>query len=196
MNNLAYSLRPLLADFLSTIVFVVLIWLTGNVLLATALGIATGVAQIAIAKLRRKPVPLLQWAVLGLVLSLGGATLLTNDPRFVMFKPTIIYVGVGLVMLQRGWMGRYIPPSGQGRVPQWGIDAAGYAWSALMFLTAAANLVFALYTDTKTWSLFVAIFPTASKLILFAITYVSLRTLALRAAAVEPTSEPAAPAAT
>jgi intracellular septation protein A len=44
----------------------------------------------------------MQWASLGLVIVLGGATVLTGDPRFVMIKPTIAYLTVGAAMLQRG----------------------------------------------------------------------------------------------
>ena len=36
--------------------------------------------------------------------------LLTDDPRFVMLKPTLIYCIVGTVMLKPGWMTRYLPP--------------------------------------------------------------------------------------
>jgi intracellular septation protein A len=44
-----------------------------------------------------------------LVIAAGTATLLTNDPRFVLFKPSVIYVIVGVVMLKPGWMNRYLP---------------------------------------------------------------------------------------
>ena len=69
-----------------------------------------GFAQIAYLKLRRSPIDAMQWMSLGLVVVFGGASLLTHDPRFIMFKPTLIYVAIGAVMLKRGWMTRYMPP--------------------------------------------------------------------------------------
>ena len=44
-----------------------------------------------------------------LIAVFGAATLLTGDPRFVMFKPTGINLVLGAVMLKRGWMERYAP---------------------------------------------------------------------------------------
>ena len=46
---------------------------------------------------------------LGLVVVLGGATMLTQNPRFMMVKPTIIHLAVAAVMLRPGWMIRYLP---------------------------------------------------------------------------------------
>jgi intracellular septation protein A len=46
----------------------------------------------------------MEWLSLFLVLASGTATLLTDNPRFVQFKPSAIYVIVGVVMLKPGWM--------------------------------------------------------------------------------------------
>jgi Intracellular septation protein A len=43
------------------------------------------------------------------VVVLGGATMLTQSPRFIMVKPTIVHFAVAAVMLRRGWMLRYLP---------------------------------------------------------------------------------------
>ena len=51
----------------------------------------------------------MQWMSLGLVVVLGGATMLTQSPRFMMIKPTIVHFAVATVMLRRGWMLRYLP---------------------------------------------------------------------------------------
>jgi len=103
----------------------------------------------------------------------GGATLITHNPHFVMVKPTLIYIAVGIVMLKRGWMKRYIPPV----ATEDGDDlilAFGYVWAGLMFFTAAANLVLAL-GDTKLWIAFLAIFPAGSKIVLFFVQYAVMR---------------------
>ena len=69
---------------------------------------------------------------------LGSATLITNDPRFVMIKPSLIYVIVGIVMLKPGWINRYLPPIAMELVP----DIAfilGYVWAGLMLFSAGLN---------------------------------------------------------
>ena len=180
MKNLAYAIRPLALDMLSTIVFAVLIAVTHNVYVSTAAAIAMGIVQVIWQKARRQPVAGMQWASLGLVTVMGGASLLTGDPRFVMIKPTVIYLTVGAVMMQRGWMERYMPPSAKDYLPPSLITAWGYVWAALMFVTAAANLVVALTLGVKAWTVFLAFFPLASKLGLFAVHYPTFRFIALR----------------
>lgn len=175
MKNLFYAARPILSDMLSTIVFAALFAFTNNIYLSTGVAIAMGVGQVAWEKLRGKPVPGMQWASLGLVTVLGGATLLTGDPRFVMIKPTIIYVTIGVAMLQPGWMGRYIPPEAKPYLPERLVVAMGYVWAGLMFFTAVANLAVAMTMGQKAWVAFIAVFPLASKIGLFAIHYATFR---------------------
>lgn len=180
MKNLFYAARPILTDMLSTILFAALFALTSNIYLSTGAAIAIGIGQVAFEKLRGRPVPGMQWASLALVTVLGGATLFTGDPRFVMIKPTIIYLTIGAAMLQPGWMDRYMPPASKDYLPQRLIVAGGYVWSGLMFATAALNLFIALTLDHKVWLAFIGVFPLASKLGLFAVHYASFRFIALR----------------
>ncbi|HEY2483259.1 MAG TPA: septation protein IspZ [Caulobacteraceae bacterium] len=180
MKNLFYAARPILTDMLSTIVFAGLFALTSNIYVSTSAAIVMGVGQAAYEKLRGRPVPGMQWASLALVTVLGGATLFTGDPRFVMVKPTIIYLTIGAAMLQPGWMDRYMPPASKDYLPRRLIVAGGYVWSGLMFLTAALNLFIALTLDHKVWLAFIGVFPLASKLGLFAIHYATFRFIALR----------------
>ena len=57
-----------------------------------------------------RPIDAMQWLALGLVAVLGAATLITQNGRFIMAKPTAIHWAIGTVMLRRGWMARYLPP--------------------------------------------------------------------------------------
>jgi intracellular septation protein A len=165
---------------LSTILFAGLFAFTNNIYLATGVAVALGIGQVVWEKARGKPIPGMQWASLGLVTVLGGATLMTGDPRFVMVKPTVIYLTIGAAMMQRDWMDRYIPPVAKGYLPDRVIVIWGYLWAGLMFATAAANLVVAVAMDHKTWVAFIGIFPLASKLGLFAVQYITFRAIALR----------------
>ena len=180
MKNLAYAIRPLVLDMLSTLFFAGVFALTNNVILSTAVGMVTGVAQIAWLLMRRRKVAGLQYASVGLVIVMGSAAIITHDPRFVMIKPTIIYTVVAASMLQPGWMLRYMPPASLEYLPRSLIVAGGYAWAGLMALTAGLNIYFAFFTSPVLWAAFLAVFPLASKFAAFAIHYASFRLVALR----------------
>jgi intracellular septation protein A len=169
MKNLLSAARVLVLDLASTILFAAVYLLTDDLFLAVGLGMALGVAQIAWQYHRQQPIGSLQWLSVVLVLASGTATFLTHDPTFVMLKPTIIYCIVGLVMLKRGWMNRYLP---ERAAPVADVATAfGYVWAGLMFATAALNIPLALTLDAKTWAIVWAIWGFASKIGLFLVQY-------------------------
>lgn len=174
------ALRQLFLDFLSAIVFLVLYALTDNLYLATGVAIAISIAQIAIAKLRGERVDAMQWLVLFLVVVLGVATLIANDSRFIMLKPTLIHAAVGVVMLRPGWMGRYLPPIAVENLSQRFIVVAGYCWSAWMFTLALANLVVALNFSFEVWGWFLAIGLLGGKMLGVLVQYVVSRVMVVR----------------
>jgi intracellular septation protein A len=178
MRNLIHAGRALAQDLLPTIIFAILIALHAPMPGATLASVGFSVAQIVLQLVLRRPVAPLQWASLGLVLLFGAAGILTHDARFLMAKPTLIYFIVGTVMLKRGWMLRYLPPAAEGHGERYMI-AFGYAWAGLLFLTGAANLVVAVAFPAQ-WPAFLAIFPMASKIALFAVQYLTVRTLIIR----------------
>jgi intracellular septation protein len=180
MKNLLFAIRPLALDLISTLVFVALSALTGNVILATVVAIAAGAARVAWQLSRGEHVNAMQWLSLGLVLVTGGATLLTHNPRFMMAKPSVIYVLVGVAMLERGWMLPYLPPAAREHLHGDVMIGWGYVWAVLMFFTAVLNAVVALSASLAVWSAFIAIFPAASKIALFALQYLAVRAQAIR----------------
>lgn len=174
MNSLLFALRPIASDFLPTIVFAVLVALHVDVPAATGGALAVALTQMAVQRLvLKRPIPLLQWASIGLVVVFGTLGVMTNDARFLMLKPSIIYIAIGVVMLKRGWMIRYLPPIANGRGEPLMI-AWGYVWSGLMFISAAANLAVAWWLPAM-WPAYLAVVPMASKIALFAVQYASMR---------------------
>jgi intracellular septation protein len=178
MNSLLFALRPLASDFLPTIVFAGLVALHADVRVATGGALAVAILQMAVQRLLKRPVPLLQLASVGLVIVFGAVSIVANDARFLMIKPSIIYVAVGVVMLKRGWMLRYLPPIASGHADGL-MTAWGYGWAGLMFASAAANLVVA-WSWPAIWPAYLATVPLASKLALFAVQYVSVRFIVRR----------------
>jgi intracellular septation protein len=179
MRNLLEAGRMLLLDMAATLFFLVLYLLTHNVALSVVLGMALGTAQIGWQLARRMSIDTMQWMSLFLVLGAGTVTLIANDPRFLMIKPTVIYIIVGTVMLKRGWMNRYLPPIAIELVPDIAV-MIGYAWSGLMFFSAALNLIVALNFSVVTWSATISIWGIVSKLVLFLIGYVIMRSIGAR----------------
>jgi len=165
------ALRQLLGDLLSAILFLLVYGLSGNLFAAAAIAVAAGMAQLARIWLTRRRVEPMQWMSLGLVVVLGGATMLTQSPRFLMVKPTIVHLAVATVMLRRGWMARYLPEIVRQNVPESTIVAAGYAWAALLAALGLTNLIIALRFDFVTWAWFVSVGSVGAKLAAFALQY-------------------------
>jgi len=179
MANLLKSAQLLVSDLASTLLFLAVLLVTKDLILAVALGVGLGIVQIGWLTARRKPIDTMQWLSIGLVVVSGAATMLTKDARFVMLKPTVIYCIVGAYMLRPGWMNRYLPPIAVAVVP----DLAyvfGFVWAGLMFGSAALNIALALTLDPVPWSATMSIWGIASKLALFLIQYATMRTIGVR----------------
>jgi|ERR1039458_7566821 intracellular septation protein len=179
MKNLFDAGKLLLLDMASTFLFLVVFLATKSIPLSAILGMALGIAQIGWQFARRKPTDTMQWMSLFLVLGSSAATLITDDPRFVMAKPSLIYAIFGVVMLKPGWMNRYLPPVAMEVVP----DIAfmfGFVWSGLMFFSAALNVIVALNFSVVTWASFMLIYGIVSKAALFLIVYATMRYVGVR----------------
>ena len=174
------ALQQLASDFLSTIVFLTLYLLTGSVTLATSVAIAAGIAQIAVMKVAGRPVDAMQWLALSLVIVLGGATLITQDSRFIMVKPTLIHWAVGAVMLRKGWMTRYLPPIARDNLPVRVVIVAGYAWAALMFGLGALNVIIATTMSIYAWAWFISVGAAGAKVSAFLLQYGIFRSIIRR----------------
>jgi intracellular septation protein A len=174
------ALWQLFSDLLSAILFLICFALSGDVRIAAGVAVAAGLAQIGWLKFAGRPVEPMQWTSLALVLVLGGTTMLTQNPRFLMIKPSIVHFAVAVAMLRRGWMIRYITPIARQKVPEAAMVAAGYAWAALMAALGLANLVIALYFDFATWAWFVAVGAVGAKLAAVAMQFVIFRMIVRR----------------
>ena len=179
MTNLMNAAKLLLLDLASTFVLLVVYLATHNMPLAVGCGMALGIIQIGRQFIKKQPIDTMQYLSLFLVVVSGTASLLTGDPRFVMLKPSLIYVAIGIVMLRPGWQNRYLPPIAREIVP----DVAysfGFVWAALMFASAVLNIVVALNFSVTTWSAFMSLYAIVSKLGLFLIQYTVMRATGAR----------------
>jgi intracellular septation protein len=165
------ALRQLLSDLLSVILFLVVYAISGSLFVAAGVAVTAGLVQLASLRLMRQRIEPMQWMSLGLVVVLGSATMLTQSPRFIMIKPTIVHFAVAAAMLRRGWMLRYLPEIVLRNVREPAIVAAGYSWSALLAALGLANLFIALRFDIATWAWFISVGSVGAKLAAFALQY-------------------------
>lgn len=169
----------LATDFLSTIVFLVVYVATDDVLLATLVAIAGAIAQVITARIKGRPLDFMTYASLALVIVLGGATLLTNDPRFVLAKPAIAHFAIGAIMLRRDWMLRYSPAIVRDNIPHL-VTVAGYGWAVLMFVLGLGTIAVAMTGDIKLWAFYVSVVAIGAKVLAFAVQYVTFRIVITR----------------
>ena len=171
IGAIIHVVQPLSADLLATLCFYLTYAATGSVGVATALAAALGVGQLAWAIAHRQPVPPIQWASLLLVFLVGGVSLLTGDPRYVLYKAAVIYVVIGCTMLRRGWLVRYVPPIALTYVPGTTVIAFGYMWAALLLGTGLLSLVLIWTVPPRTVALVMGAWAPGSKLLLLACQY-------------------------
>jgi intracellular septation protein len=179
MRDFLNGVKLLLLDLASTIVFLVLFLLTHNTILSVSLGMALGLAQIGTQFVRRRSIDTMEWLSLFLVIAAGSATLLTDDPRFILFKPTVVYAIVGVVMLKPGWMNRYLPDIAKAVIPDVAV-VVGFVWAGLMFISAVVNAFVALTCSVATWALVMPIFGVVSKLAVFLAGFAAMRFIGRR----------------
>ena len=165
------ALRQLLSDLLSAILFLVAYAVSGSLFVAVGIAVTAGLVQLASLGLMGRRIEPVQWMSLGLVIVLGGATMLTQSPRFMMIKPTIVHFAVAALMLRPGWMIRYLPELVVRNVPEPAIIAAGYGWAALLVALGLANLFIALRFDIAIWAWFISVGSVGTKLAAFALQY-------------------------
>ena len=188
MRNLLHSASLLVLDLASTFLFLVVYLLSHNIPLAVALGMGLGIAQIGVQFARRRPIETMEWLSLFLVVASGTAALITDNPRFVLFKPSVLYTIVGVVMLKRGWINRYLPPLANAVVADVAV-VVGLLWAGLMFASAAVNAFVAMSYDVVTWAWFMPVFGIVSKIIIFLISFAMMRFIGRRRLQAMPESE-------
>jgi intracellular septation protein len=162
MRDLLNAGKLLLFDLASTVVFLLTLLGTRNLPVSVASGMMVGTAQVGWLFAYSKPIDVMQWMSLVAVLGSGAATLISNDPRFLMVKPSVLYVAAGLIMLKPGWMNRYLPSSTQETLSDVA-RAFGFAWAGLMFISAAVNLFVALTFSVLVWSAAMPVYGILSK---------------------------------
>src|SRR5262245_14344655 len=80
-----------LFDLFPVILFVSTYMITESIYTATAVIIPATIAQVVYARVKHGKVEKMLWASLILIVVMGGLTLVLQDKRFIMWKPTLLY---------------------------------------------------------------------------------------------------------
>ncbi|WP_280155285.1 septation protein A [Piscinibacter sp. XHJ-5] len=127
------------------------------VLIGTVVMSVITLVQVVLLKLMRRPIHLMLWITLALVLVLGGATIYFHNPVIIKWKPSIAYWALGLSfwvsrmfgknLLQEMLGGEFeLPP------PVW--QRLNFAWIGFLGLMGLLNLYVAYAFSTSTWASF------------------------------------------
>ena len=152
------GLKRLAIDVLAGWIFLALFLITGDIFLATGAGVVAGIGQFIWAISHRQKIDPMQWMALILIIGLGGSTIVTRNPAFLVLKPSIFEVGLAMMMLRPGWMVRYAPARAQGAARGlllfW-----GYLWAAAFFVLAISNILVERAFGLKVWAVYTNISP-------------------------------------
>ena len=181
MKLLWNSGKFLAYDMVASLFFIGLFAVTRSLAISVGFGIAVGLAQLGWDLARRRPIEAMQWLSLALVIIGGVSAIVAHDMRIVLLKPSIVYVIVGVTMLKRGWMNRYLPAEAKQWVPDLG-ERWGYAWATLMFASAAINAALAFTLPFLQWGEVMSAWALSSKIVLFAVQFTTMRMIGRRRA--------------
>lgn len=160
-----FDLAPLLA-------FLLAYWLRG-IYVATAVLMVAMVALLLVDWLRLRRLPPMHLLSAGLVLLLGGATLLLRDARFLKWKPTVFLWLVSVAAVASVWMGprplaqRLLQPlvAKSEQLPRRAWLTLNWLWAGFYLLLGALNLVVADLASERAWVYFKVFGLTAAFLV-------------------------------
>jgi intracellular septation protein len=167
--------RNLIFDLLSGLLFMVVLLATKNIYAALIVSLIVAITQIIWSAAKKQEISTIQWASFGLVILAGAASLGTHDARFIKIKPAVLELCVGVAMLRRNWIERYVSASTIKHLPASAVVGMGYIYAFAMLALAAANASFALTATQEAWAVFNGIAPPIVFSVIGAILYLAVR---------------------
>lgn len=144
----------LLFDLFPVILFFIAYKLYG-IYTATVVAIAASVLQVAYVYIKNKKVEKMHLITLGLIVVLGGATLILQDEAFIKWKPTVVNWGFAIVFFGSHFIGK--KPIIRRMMDQ-AIALPDHAWNVLsnmwilfFIFSGIVNIYVAYNYDTDTW---------------------------------------------
>lgn len=94
------------SDFLAVILFFATYSYTHDIRLATTVAVVIGVIQAAFTWFKTKKLETMQAVNLAIIVIFGGATIILNNPIFVMWKPSILFWATASALIISQLMGK------------------------------------------------------------------------------------------
>ncbi|WP_037586212.1 septation protein A [Stenoxybacter acetivorans] len=158
-------------ELLVVILFFVTYVLTKNIIAATAVAVAAGIIQAAFAWVKHRKLETMQWVSLLLIVVLGGATIVLKDARFIMWKPSLLFWLMALILLVSLLMGKNALKAVMGKeiaLPEKVWLKLTAAWAVFLLLLGVVNLWVAYQFTEAQWVNY-KLFGTTGLLIIFVI---------------------------
>ena len=145
----------LLLDFLPVIIFFIVYKSTDDIILATAVLIPATLLQMLYTWIKTHKIEMIQLVTLGLVVILGGATILFQDKTFIQWKPTVVTWLFALAFLGSQFIGNKTIiqrlMDGTIEMPPLAWKQLNIAWIIFYLILGAVNLYVAYTMSEETW---------------------------------------------
>ena len=126
-----------------------------DIYVATAVAIVASILQVGYTYLKNKKVEKMHLITLGLIVVLGGLTLILQDETFIKWKPTIVNWAFAIAFFGSHYIGqkpiirRMMEQAMQLPDAVW--MRLSYMWIAFFIFSGVANIYVAYNFDTDTW---------------------------------------------
>ncbi len=145
----------LLFDFLPIAIFFGVYKYTDDIIIATAVLIPATIVQMLVTWIRTHKIEKMQLVTLGLVVVLGGATVLLQDKTFIQWKPTVVNWLFAIAFLGSQFIGaktlvqRMMESAVELSAPIW--IRLNLAWVVFFIIMGGLNLFVAFTMSEETW---------------------------------------------
>lgn len=146
-TSLALDYGPLIAFFIA--------FKLTDVFIGTAVFMAAITIAVVVSKLKLGRVSPMLWLSAILIVGFGALTIWFHDPKFIQLKPTIIYSGLGALLLGGYALGkpllRYVLEAGFEGLNDRGWMVLSRNWGLFFVAMAVLNEVMVRYLSFDTW---------------------------------------------
>lgn len=146
MNKLLFDLFPVILFFVA--------YKVADIYVATGVAIVASVLQIVWLMMKKRPIQVMQWVSLGIIVVFGGLTLVLQDEAFIKWKPTILYWSFAAGILLASLLGKNPVQhlmGGQIQLPEPVWKTLNRLWLGFFLLMGIVNLKVAYTFSTEVW---------------------------------------------
>jgi intracellular septation protein len=143
-----------LFDLFPVLCFFAVYWLS-DIYIATGAAIAATIGQVAWLRLRKRRIDPMLWVSLALIVVFGSLTLILQDKRFIMWKPTVLYwcfaaaLAVSATLFRKNLIRSMLSKEIQLPDPVWA--NLNWSWVGFFLAMGVANLYVAFNYEEATW---------------------------------------------